>query len=306
MKKNSKKRIKNEVTVREKFTTYFVSTKVLIITLVRGLPLTIVLASAVYAMVCVWENADETGRYVLNNPERILNSALPEGEIPRDLLVELKKLQNHSREMNILDPDSPSKMKLIYSKSPWVSDIYTFKRDFSNITIDADFSVRVPAAQVRYGRYYYSLDSNGMVLPGIKISRPDSNLPVIFCTITSQPEEGRPFGNSGLNAALSILSDINRSLINDRFEIKKLVVKNTSYLDSKLNKRNTLPAIDLYTGSGAFIKWGTSNASEAGEPDNLQKIDTIKKVLRSKGNFKSGDYLDVRTRTVYYSNSAMR
>lgn len=273
---------------------------------ITAAPMAIICSGFIYLVLFTWKNANNDQQFLLKSSEEMINAALPEGEIPRDLLEELQKLQSKSNNVSLLDPDTPYELKEIYNDSPWIEDTYFFKRDFSNKTIVADFSVRLPVAQVRYGRYYYIVDENGAILPSIKTTKPDNTLPLIICNIHNEPTNEKKWVNEELLSALNVIQDINCSIISDKIDIGKIVVRRSRYVDSTLQRRTTLPSLEIYTKTGAVIKWGTDNKDDSEEPNNLQKIETIRRIIGREGRFSRGDNLDVRTKSVYYSNSAMR
>jgi len=268
-------------------------------------PMLLLLGASAAGTALLWSQADSKDAFVLRGA--VSEAPLPP-EAPDELRQELARLQESAAGLSLLDPDAPGKLRAKYAASPWVEKTIRFVRDLSRKRIVADYTVRLPAAQVRRGRYYLTVDEEGVLLPTVRSTRPRDNLPVIYCKLPDAPADGKRWESTELAHALGVLKTIRRSIVSDRLVIGELLVRRSSYVDTQLQRRSTRPSIDIRTASGALVRWGAFNAGEdEDELLNAEKIEMLRRVLGTEGSLSRGDRVDIRTKSVYFSSgSAMR
>jgi hypothetical protein len=269
----------------------------------KSIPMVTILGASAYYMGYVWKASAQDSRFKISIPEP--GEFQDKADMPSQLRDELLRLRQLANGVNILDVNAPLVLRSKYNKSQWIETTFPFKRDLERGEIVADFVLRYPAAQIRNGGYYWTVDNRGRVLPTVKTRTQSEDLPIIYCHLDYSPEEGKLVKGEGIKEALQVIDEINDSKIADALNVKKVVVRRASFIDTKLRKRSIKPSLRLYTASGAIIKWGTSNTdADTDEILNREKINMLQRALAANTSLERGDQLDISTKSVYYSNNA--
>ncbi len=265
--------------------------------LILALPLAALIGGAICGAVELWRAGLEDPRYRVPATVRLAEP----GQFCTDAVDEYERLGRAAAGRSLLDPFLLHDLVRTYEKSVWVRRVCRMERVFPD-RVAVEFVPRVPVAQVLQNQYYWLVGADGVLLPtGTRKPRP--GLPIIQGNISFRPaHEGARWDDTGLRDALDVLQRLGKSVLADELPLKRIVVRRASFLDELQLERPALPRLDLETGGGVTILWGTHNRDDLpDEPSAAEKIAMLRTLLARNPPRVPGLCLDVRGRVAGYS-----
>ncbi|MBN2713099.1 MAG: hypothetical protein JXR97_11815 [Planctomycetes bacterium] len=269
-----------------------------IVAITRSLPLCLIFILAGIGSYELWRYALKNPRFIIAGETLSLSNSK---EFCPEAVREVERLGKQASGRSLLDPFLLSDLRGVYGNSSWVKRVCTMKRVFPN-TLAVEFIIRKPAAYVKQGSYYWTVDEDGVFLNVPGKARPDASLPVIIGTtsdaIGKRPSmPGSVWQDSGVQDALGIYRTIQVSPLSEDVEVKKLLVHGGSFLNRLSRRVKKRPRVDIETEAGVTIRWGTYNSGEY--PDEMlssEKLAMLRNLVARDFASIPGVSLDVRTK----------
>jgi hypothetical protein len=251
----------------------------------------------------LWEKANTDPRFLMQGDTLAMAGAIR--ECP-EAVTELEEIGRSFINRSLLDPVILSDLDSAYGKSPWIRRITHIRRHFPN-RIELELLLRLPVAQVKQGREYWLIDSEGYILSATGSTSPFPALPEISeavrGTIQGRPkQQGTEWKDEGLQGALGVMRAFWASPLAQAFPIAKVVVVGGAYRDNQGNNQSSIRRYEVLSTTGALVRWGSFNAEGLpGELTSGEKLWNLQELLQHDGADLPGVALDVRTHLPGYS-----
>jgi len=220
-------------------------------------------------------------------------SPAPTQNVPANLIEQVEKLTELSRDLAILDENLCSNVAEAFRKHPWVSKVLRVKKSFP-AAIVVQLEYRRPVATVQISGARIPVDSEAVLLPTVDFSADEiARLPVIQ-NVTSKPaaQPGIVWSDSALLAAVRLAD-----LLGDKWKSLKLEAISISYNASTTTATDDVQ-LELIGVGGSKILWGRGVGSDyPGELESSQKIRRLENYLTEFGDYgqPNGPYeIDIR------------
>jgi len=268
----------------------------------RMLPLLLLLASAAYGIVTLWQTAMADPRFRVGGETVSLSGAAEYCPAARE---EIRRLGLQAAGRSVLDPWLLADLRRAYEASPWVKRVCRLARIFPD-RVAVDFVLRMPVAQVASHGWYWLIDAEGVLLSVPGSEKPHAGLPEIVGNLpgmlSRQPAYGQMWSDVAVMDALGLLRVLRDSPLSEALHVRRLIVHRGSFLDTLECRRQHRPRLDIQTREGILVRWGTFNSADLPEELlNSEKLAMLRSLLSQDFVTTPGICLDVRTRVPGYA-----